>query len=188
MKLQNKQKRVSRKTSSIFAAVIIFITVSGITGEYNRAWSKPKWRYIVVHHSGTKIGNAKRFDIYHRKVRHMKNGIGYHFVIDDGSCGTEDGQIEITRRWEKQLPGGHCRQQVNNNQGIGICLVGNFQKTRPTKQQFWALVWLVRKLMRENNIPLKNVKGHGEMHGENTVCPGRYFSMKRLKAEIPKKK
>ena len=181
-------EKILTRTAGMFIAVIVFMVVIGVIVETNQAWSKPRWRYIVIHHSGTKIGNARRFDIYHRKVRHMKNGIGYHFVIDNGSCRTKDGQIEITSRWKKQLPGGHCRRQINNKQGIGICLVGNFQKTRPTEQQFWSLVWLVRKLMRENNIPLSNVRGHGDMPGEHTSCPGKYFPWKRFKREVPKKK
>ena len=150
--------------------------------------AKHRWEYIVIHHSGTTIGDSKRFDIYHRKVRKMRNGIAYHFVICNGSCGCKNGHIEITRRWKKQLPGGHCHVESNNQVSIGICLVGNFQKSRPTEKQFWSLVWLVKKLMKEHNIPINNVKGHKDMKGENTLCPGKYFPWRRLKKEISKKR
>ena len=150
--------------------------------------AKPKWKYIVIHHSGTTIGNAKKFDLYHRKVRKMKNGIAYHYVICNGTSGSDDGEIEITSRWQKQISGGHCKKQKNNNEGIGICLVGNFQKSKPTEDQYWSTVWLVRKMMNDYNIPLSNVKGHGEMRGENSKCPGKYFPWKRLRRDLAKKK
>ena len=40
-----------------------------------------RWRYIVVHNSGTRQGNAKAFDYYHLHVRRMPNGLAYHFVV-----------------------------------------------------------------------------------------------------------
>ena len=44
-----------------------------------------RWRYIVVHHSETREGNARAFDYYHRHVRGMENGLAYHFVIGNGT-------------------------------------------------------------------------------------------------------
>lgn len=166
---------------AVMIAAILFLYPCGVS-----AGGKCAWKYIVIHHSGTSVGSLKRFDAYHR-ARGMENGVAYHFIIDNGTCGTKDGQIEVTRRWEKQIHGGHCRQDTNNSIGIGICLVGNFQKTRPTEKQFWSLVWLVKKLMKGYNIPLKNVVGHEDMKGEHTICPGRYFPMKRLRNELKKK-
>lgn len=168
--------------STIFIGLVIIFICVVLRCTYTA--KRSKWEYIVIHHSGTTIGNTKRFDKYHRKVRHMKNGIAYHFVICNGSCGCEDGYIEITSRWEKQLSGGHCHCERNNDVGIGICLVGNFQKTKPTEDQYWSLVWLVKKLMKEQNIKAKNVLGHKDMKGETTLCPGKYFPWKRLKKDI----
>ena len=34
-----------------------------------------RWKYIVVHNSGTRQGNARIFDVYHRRVRKMPNGL-----------------------------------------------------------------------------------------------------------------
>ena len=140
-----------------------------------------RWRYIVIHHSATAVGNAANMDRYHRRVRHMRNGLAYHFVICNGSSGRKDGQIEIGDRWRKQLHGGHCKQNWYNQHGIGICLVGNFNRTAPTEKQFWSLVWQVKDLMKKYNIPLQNVKGHGGVTGEKTVCPGKKFPWKRLR-------
>lgn len=164
---------------SILLASCAFATVSGkkeVTG-------KPRWGYIIIHHSATKKGCATLFDKYHRR-RGMKNGLAYHFVIDNGTCGKGDGQLEIGPRWKKQLPGGHCRQKWVNEQGIGICLVGNFNRTRPTSKQMRTLVNLVQELRYRYNIPIKNVLGHGQVKGEKTQCPGKYFPWKDFYAQL----
>ena len=77
---------------------------------------KPEWKYIIIHHSATKSGNAKLFDRYHIR-RGMKNGLAYHFVIDNGTCGKRNGQLEIGNRWKKQIHGGGCKQDYYNKFG-----------------------------------------------------------------------
>lgn len=144
---------------------------------------KGRWKYILIHHSATNNGNAKRFDSYHRR-RGMKNGMAYHFVINNGSAGTFDGKLEIGSRWKKQINGGHCRQRWVNNTGIGICLVGNFNKKEVSEKQFSVLYKLCRILMDKYDIPVRNVIGHGEMKGEHSECPGKYFPMRELREAL----
>jgi N-acetyl-anhydromuramyl-L-alanine amidase AmpD len=115
---------------------------------------------------------------------HMKNGLAYHFVIDNGTSGRRDGQVEKGMRWKKQLHGGHVRQNWLNDCGIGICLVGNFNKQYVTKAQFDSLVKLVDKLRKTYHIPLKNIRGHRDFNGERTVCPGNRFPMQKLKKRL----
>ena len=73
--------------------------------------------------------------------------LGYHFVIGNGR-GTPDGMIEVGSRWHKQKHGAHCKTPDNyfNNHGIGICLVGDFTKRRPSAAQMASLEQLVRFL------------------------------------------
>lgn len=164
----------------IFIFYFLFLIFNSSTayatavGKAPKAKGKPKWQYIVIHHSATKMGNARVFERYH-KARGMQNGLAYHFVIDNGTYGKYNGQLEIGNRWKKQSTGGHCRQYYVNQVGIGICLVGNFNKTRPTWRQMRTLISLVRELMNKYNIPIKNVVGHGKIKGEKSQCPGKYF-------------
>lgn len=144
---------------------------------------KSRWKYIVIHHSATKKGNASRFNTYHKR-RGMRNGLAYHFVINNGTAGTFDGQLEIGPRWKKQINGGHCRQNWVNNSGIGICLVGNFNKTQVSEKQFSVLYKLCRMLMDKYGIPVRNVVGHGEVKGEHSECPGKYFPLRELKEAL----
>ena len=106
-----------------------------------------RWKYIVVHNSGTRQGNAKIFDYYHRYTRHMPNGLAYHFVIGNGTS-TGDGQIEIGDRWKRQINGGHVHSDYLNNIALGICLVGDFNRDIPTRAQYAALDELITYLRK----------------------------------------
>ena len=164
--------------------VCSFSCVSGsMAGRGAKTYENPEWKYIVIHHSATAEGNASVFEKYHYQ-RGMKYGLAYHFVIDNGTYGKRDGQLEIGSRWKKQLGGGHSRQQWVNNTGIGICLVGNFNKTRPTRKQMRTLVKLVNELQDQYNISNRNVVGHGQIKGEKTQCPGKYFPWKDFNTQL----
>ncbi len=141
-----------------------------------------RWRYIVIHHSATTSDCARTINDFHTNVRGWPNGLGYHFVIGNGSR-TPDGWIEAGPRWARQQPGAHAKSPQNrmNEIGIGICLVGNFEETEPTEAQMEALVALVRRLRQRERIPRRNVIGHRDVIKGYTVCPGRHFSIERLR-------
>ena len=77
-----------------------------------------KWKYIIIHHSATDEGNALCFDKSH-SLRGFTRGLGYHFVIDNGTKGKLDGQIEISPRWIKQQDGAHTKASGFNKKSIG---------------------------------------------------------------------
>jgi N-acetyl-anhydromuramyl-L-alanine amidase AmpD len=149
-----------------------------------RSRKQSRWRYIVIHHSATRKGNAFIMDRYHKNRRHMVNGLAYHFVIDNGTSGTRDGEVEEGMRWRRQIPGGHVRQAWLNEGGIGICLVGNFNRYHPSRKQTEALISLVDRLRKRYGIPIRSIKGHREWSGERSECPGRYLSMTRLRERL----
>ena len=76
-----------------------------------RSWLPPsqlekKWVAVMVHHSAPEYGNAAIIDKWHRERNHWE-GVGYDFVIGNGTD-SGDGQVEVTFRWRKQIPGAHC--------------------------------------------------------------------------------
>jgi N-acetyl-anhydromuramyl-L-alanine amidase AmpD len=71
-----------------------------------------------------------------------------------------------------------------NTKGVGICLVGNFQKERLSSKQLDALVYLVDKIRRYYKIPLKNIVGHGHVHGAQTACPGKNFPWREFRRRL----
>jgi N-acetyl-anhydromuramyl-L-alanine amidase AmpD len=137
-----------------------------------------KWTHIIIHHSATDTGCAKSFDNYHRNVLKWSGGLGYHFVIGNGT-GSGNGEIECGPRWKAQGVGSHAGVRYYNDHGIGICLVGNFEKERPTDKQIAATVELVAWLCREYDIKPENVEGHRDV--KDTLCPGRYFPMETVR-------
>jgi hypothetical protein len=143
----------------------------------------PRWTHIVLHHSATETGGAARFDKHHR-VRNGWDELGYHFVIGNGTD-TPDGYIEVGPRWNKQKHGAHCKTPNNyfNEHGIGVCLVGDFTKSRPTPRQLASLQDLLRFLSRRCGIPPERVTSHGRIK-RRTQCPGRYFPLTALRRSL----
>ena len=138
-----------------------------------------RWRYIVVHNSGTRQGNAKAFDYYHRHVRKMPNGLAYHFVIGNGTS-SGNGAIEIGPRWVNQINGGHVHSDYLNSIALGICLVGDYNHEKPTRQQLEALDELIgylRKRVGKTDHKLAIVKPHRDINPPQwpTDCPGDRF-------------
>ena len=140
---------------------------------------RERWRFIIVHNSGTRQGNARIFDYYHRHVRRMPNGLAYHFVIGNGTS-SGDGEIEVGNRWTRQINGGHVHSDYLNNISLGICLVGDFNRDQPTRAQLGACEELINYLRARcgkvdgHNIP---VRPHKVMNPPRwpTDCPGDDF-------------
>ena len=144
-----------------------------------------KWRYIVIHHSVTDDGDATSLDKIHRR-RGFDRGLGYDFVIDNGSRTRRDGQIEASPRWIKQMDGAHCKAGGMNQCGIGICLVGDFTREQPTKQQMDSLVLLVETMRSYYHIPMSRVIRHKDAPGARTECPGNSFPWQEFKERLRK--
>ncbi|MCK6501339.1 MAG: peptidoglycan recognition protein family protein [Nitrospira sp.] len=137
-----------------------------------------RWKWIIAHHSAVPQGNAMIYDRAHRQ-RGMENGLAYHFVIGNG-VDSEDGEIEVGRRWLGQMAGGHVRQSDLNEVAIGICLVGNFQQTSPTPRQLLAFRELM-DFLRSDVVGSKvRFAVHREIDPGRTVCPGRLFPTEQM--------
>lgn len=172
--------------------VPVIRTVRPSYSKYPYGWVPPRsrerrWRTIIVHHSGQSTGNMAMIDKYHREVNGW-DGVGYDFVIGNGRD-SGDGQVEVTFRWRKQIAGAHCGGTPNNRAnefGVGICLIGDFTKTRPTYRQMQSLKKLVRFLQERYKIPASRIYSHSTTPGytRGSICPGRYFPMGAFKRSL----
>ncbi len=127
-----------------------------------------KWEYIIIHHSATDEGSSLYFDKYHQGKGWK--GIGYHFVISNGTRDKQDGS--------------HCRAGNMNERAIGICLAGNFNGKYVSSKQLDALAYLVNILRRYYKIPLKRIMGHNRVSGARTECPGKNFPWAKFKDRL----
>jgi hypothetical protein len=174
---------------SVSIAPVIRPQVS--TSPYPYDWTPPSllersWTAIVVHHSATAYGSMAIFDKWHKEGNGWE-GVGYDFVIGNGTY-SGDGQVEVTFRWRQQRTGAHAGGTPGNwanEKGVGICLVGDFNRTIPTAKQMQSLAKLVKFIQARYKIPASRIYGHGTVPGgHQTDCPGKYFSMSRLKAML----
>jgi hypothetical protein len=141
-----------------------------------------KWTALVFHHSATSAGGAESFGAYHRQEKGWQS-LAYHFVIGNGTA-TPDGSIETGPRWRRQEAGAHAHSAEFNEQGIGICLVGNFELQPPTPAQVSAARALARELCRRFQIPPDRILGHNQIReGGGTACPGKLFPLDDLRRE-----
>lgn len=144
----------------------------------------PQWTHIVIHHSATEQGDAKLLDRSHRK-RGFTNGLGYHFVIDNGTLAHPDGEIEVGPRWLQQREGAHCNAAGMNEHGIGICLIGDFTRQAPSAAQMESLAYLVKQLQASYRIPRRRVVRHRDVPGKHTICPGDDFPWAEFRSRLP---
>ena len=142
-----------------------------------------RWTHIVIHHTATDQGSAFSVDGLHHQ-RGWENGLGYDFLIDNGTRGKTIGQIEVGPRWMKQMDGAHTKQGDWNKMAIGIAVVGNYSETGLPDKMLDSLVFLVTTLKGFYRIPDQNIVGHRDVPGAATECPGKFFPWNEFKRRI----
>lgn len=144
----------------------------------SRGLSK-RWKCVVIHHSANRTDTPAGMRAFHMNKRGWDE-LGYHFVIGNG-VNYGDGKVYVGQRWKQQMHGAHTKVPGNyyNNHGIGICLIGNFERERPTARQLDSLAKLLSFLSQRCGIPRSKLLTHGGVTGK-TACPGRHFSMQAV--------
>lgn len=145
-----------------------------------------KPEYIIIHHSLTEDSKQvdwKAIKDYHIKTNGWKD-IGYHYGIE----GIDNQYLVLEGRKEDET-GAHCKDGGMNNKSLGICLVGNFDKYKPSQAQWDLAIKLVKELSKKYGIPAINVKGHGEVMRESKAsyiktCPGLLFDMNKFRKAL----
>jgi N-acetyl-anhydromuramyl-L-alanine amidase AmpD len=132
------------------------------------------WKHLVIHHSAADAGSTASIDREHHDRRGW-DGVGYHFVIGNGH-GMPVGRVEGTFRWRAQATGAHAgaaeRQKAYNQDGIGVCLIGDFTRAEPGDRQFRRLVELCALLIeRVPTLGLGAIVAHRQIR--QTDCPGQ---------------
>lgn len=131
-----------------------------------------RWQTIFIHHSKTARGDAAS----------LAAGGGDHFVIGNGD-GAQDGEIQLTSLWNRQLPADPAPGEANiDSTCISICLVGDFDRAAPTPMQLKRLGHLVQTLQEHFRIPATSVwlfDAAGSCAGA-----GRYFPASAFQGQL----
>lgn len=161
--------------------------ISGAALLAGTGWWSQRWQYIIIHHSAGTYGNLAFLQKVHRERQPHDpiDAMPYHYVIGNGN-GMVLGEVAQDWRTDMHIWGTHvsARNRDRNFRGLGICLIGNFDQHPVPALQYQALRNLVSTLMQQYGIRAENVSGHGHTRGEQTRCPGKYFPMERLLAEL----
>lgn len=131
-------------------------------------------KYITIHHDA--IDHPVTLDEinrYHRDSCGWSCGFAYHFYISEN---------KIYQIRNEETKGAHVLNA--NTANIGICLHGNFDKTKPTLKQQILLIVLVNYLKFKFDIPKQNIKPHQDWEQNNTHCCGQNFDFEKFKTFI----
>ena len=105
--------------------------------------------------------------------------IGYHFLVErDDSDGTDGYDIKTGRNIE--ISGAHTSGQ--NEQSIGICVIGNFDAREPTDEEYTATAKLCYDLMRKYGIKHAEIYGHRDFASKS--CPGKKFDLDEVRGRV----
>jgi len=135
---------------------------------------RPRTKRIVIHHSASDLKTTIE-DIHRWHLEKNWAGIGYHYVI------YPDGTIYRGRpEWARGAHAWQDEKHEANTNGLGICLIGNFEIGKPTEEQINSLVWLIHDIW--NRYPGIQVIGHKDVMP--TACPGKNFPWEELKERL----
>lgn len=150
----------------------------------------PKW--ITIHHAGVLWTNSqdpaqfvrnmqswgkKRPEVEKPPRNTFWPDLPYHFLI------APDGRIFEGRPVEFE-PESNTAYSLAGN--IGVEMMGDFNKQRPSKAQLESVVRLTAWLMQQHKIDLDHVRTHRDAAPGQTDCPGRDFYRYMLDGKFKK--
>ncbi len=125
---------------------------------------------LVAHSLRDVYDYLRRLQSFHQNGNHWAD-IGYHYLID------AQGRIFEGRPLAYQ--GAHAGSGDLNEGNIGVALIGDFDRTRPTAQQLASMKKLVDQLLKSHRLPHGKVTAHSALREKaglgHTDCPGRYM-------------
>lgn len=127
-----------------------------------RRWTKR----LVIHHAAATKCSVEDIHRWHKE--NGWSGMGYHFLV------RKDGSIWEGRPIDKV--GAHAYGY--NNDSIGICFEGNFEKEKMSTAQKNAGKWLV-SYVKGLYPTITTVQRHKDLG--STACPGRNFPFTEIK-------
>jgi hypothetical protein len=121
-----------------------------------RATQSPtSWKDIEVYYSNTQNGNLEQLS----RLRGLNRpqDINCHFCLCNGHGGN-DGQIQTTERWHRQLPTVPTAGFYASAHTIRICVIADRKHSPVTERQVRRTQALIQQLRRAFNIAPQSVR------------------------------
>jgi hypothetical protein len=118
------------------------------------AQSPDRWNWIEIFYSGTNAGNIEQIASFNGLAD--SKDINCHFCIYNG-FGGNDGQIQSTEKWQKQISAPGSNKWNGSDMAIRICIVGDGRNSRPTDCQIKRIQTLIEELRRNFNIKPESI-------------------------------
>lgn len=102
--------------------------------------------------------------------------IAYNFLVG------KSGWIYRGRGWRNQ---GGATGNGKDRHSLSICLIGNYENTKPTSVQLVAIVqWIITGIEKGHIVPDVRIHGHRDAYA--TACPGRNVMthLPRIRSEV----
>jgi hypothetical protein len=135
--------------------IVLHHTEAFVSDEQKRLTGAASWAASVKH--------ARSAQNFHKHIRGWKD-IGYHYLID------WEGRVLEGRPVDRM--GAHVENK--NTGAIGVVLMGNLSRQRPTEKQLASLRALLKWLMYTYEIPADRITGHYQ--NKKTTCPGTFLN------------
>lgn len=112
--------------------------------------SPDNWNSIQIYYSNTSTGNIEQLASLNGLAN--PDDINCHFCIYNGFGGT-DGQIQTTKRWQKQSPA----TSAGSNKTIRICIIADGKTKHPTDCQLKRIQVLIDALCKKFRIQFRSI-------------------------------
>lgn len=130
-------------------------------GRGNRPGNVMHPTYITIHNTGNSSKGANA-EMHARYVKNPATAASWHYTVDDGDIIYQHLPLN-----ENGWHAGDGGSGTGNRKSIGIeiCEHTGINQEKANENA----VWLIKKLMKEHNIPIANVVTHNKWSGKN--CP-----------------
>ena len=140
---------------------------------------------VVVHHSASpRSTTVEQIRAWHR-ARGWRD-IGYHRLLRQPSADLVEvlngRPFDADSDWEPWEYGAHSEGE--NSSSVGVCCIGDFSVAAMPQAMRVLLVGELASICRQFGLTSEAVRGHREMPGAATECPGKLVSMSAIRADV----
>jgi len=151
----------------------------------------PRITRLLVHHAaGSRLSTAEDVARFHTETRGW-SAIAYQWTLRQPHNGLPLLELVAGRAHRGgpwlETPGGHVLGAANLD-SVAVCLLGDFHEGSgeplPPAMRASLVHWLATCCTMWALPPLTSIRGHNEIDGQNTSCPGSFIDMDQIREDV----